>query len=55
MKFKSKKYPNLRVNYKDGKSVQFENGEADVKDKALQTALGKREDVEKVAESSKEE
>ena len=46
MKFKSKKYPNLRVNYKDGKHIQFKDGEAVVEDSELQKRLSKRKDVE---------
>ena len=55
MLFKSVKYPNLRINYKDKKYVQFEDGFAEVKDQKLQTALGKRDDVEKVEEQKKSE
>jgi hypothetical protein len=48
------KYQNLRINYKDGKHVQFKNGMAEVEDKELQERLKKRNDV-KAFEAEQEE
>ena len=46
MLFKTNKYPNLRINYKDKKTIQFKDGQVFVEDKELQKRLSKRDDVE---------